>query len=134
MQLIAFDFGLRHIGVATGQSPAGPATEQPVLKARDGIPDWAQIGALLDEWRPARVLVGLPLNMDGTESELSHRARKFANRVHGRFGLPVELVDERLSSVQAKEEVAGRGGSRDYGRQPVDSVAARIILETYFTG
>lgn len=133
MQLIAFDYGLKNIGVASGQTLLGTATPHAPLKARDGIPDWKQLGALLAEWRPELVLVGLPLNMDGTESELSTRARKFANRLAGRFGVKVELVDERLSSFEAKGEVMARGGSRDYGKNPVDSIAARIILETYLT-
>ncbi len=134
MQIIAFDYGLKNIGVATGQTLTGTATAQPPLKAKDGTPDWAAIETLLAEWRPERVLVGLPLNMDDTESELSARARKFANRIHGRFGVAVEMVDERLSSFEAKGEVMARGGSRDYGKHPVDSIAARIILETYLTG
>lgn len=131
MLLIAFDYGLKNIGVACGQTLIGSANPLPPLKARDGIPDWDEIGKLLKEWRPERLLVGLPLNMDGSESELSARARKFANRLHGRFGLEVEMVDERLSSFEAKGEVMARGGSRDYGKNPVDSIAARIILEGY---
>ncbi|WP_211224571.1 Holliday junction resolvase RuvX [Marinimicrobium agarilyticum] len=134
MQIIAFDYGLKNIGVATGQTLTGTGTAQAPLKARDGIPDWAAVEALLGEWRPELVLVGLPLNMDDSESELSARARKFANRLHGRFGVAVEMVDERLSSFEAKGEVMARGGSRDYGKNPVDSIAARIILETYLTG
>lgn len=102
-----------------------------MLKARDGIPNWDEIAALLKEWQPNVVLVGLPLHMDATESELSTRARKFANRLHGRFGVAVELVDERLSSFEAKGEVIRDGGSRHYKTSPVDSIAARIILESY---
>ncbi len=131
--LLAFDYGLRHIGVACGQTITGTASPLPVLKARDGVPNWAVVAALLEEWRPQRLLVGLPLNMDDSESELSERARKFAARLHGRFGLPVELVDERLSSFAAKGEVMARGEQRNYGRQPVDSIAARIILETWLS-
>lgn len=101
------------------------------LKAKDGVPDWNQIETLLKDWQPDLVLVGLPLNMDGSESELSARARKFANRLHGRFGVKIELVDERLSSFEAKGEVMRAGGSRDYKNNPVDSIAARIILEAW---
>ncbi|WP_439509680.1 Holliday junction resolvase RuvX [Marinimicrobium koreense] len=131
MQLLGFDYGLKNIGAATGQTLTGTATPQPPLRARDGVPDWSEVEALLREWQPELVLVGLPLNMDGTESELSARARKFANRIHGRFGVAVEMVDERLSSFEAKGEVMARGGSRDYGKNPVDSIAARLIVETY---
>ena len=135
MQLLAFDYGLNNIGVASGQTESGITTTHPPLKAREGIPDWDQVAALLEDWRPGLVLVGLPLNMDGSESELSKRARKFARRLEGRFGLKTELVDERLSSFEAKGEVMARGGSRgrfqDFGKHPVDGIAARIILETY---
>lgn len=129
--LLAFDYGTKNIGVAVGQTLTLSARELAVLKARDGIPNWDEIAALLKEWQPNVVLVGLPLNMDATESELSTRARKFANRLHGRFGVAVELVDERLSSFEAKGEVIRDGGSRHYKTSPVDSIAARIILESY---
>lgn len=131
MQLLGFDYGLKNIGVASGHTQIGTATAQPPLRAKDGTPQWHEIEALLKEWRPNLVLVGLPLNMDGTESELSARARKFANRIHGRFGVAVEMVDERLSSFEAKGEVMAQGGSRDFGKNPIDSVAARLIVETY---
>ena len=127
--LLAFDYGTKNIGVATGQTITSSANELGGLKAKDGIPDWHQIEKLIKEWQPDLVLVGLPLNMDDTESELSTRARKFANRLHGRFGVKVEMVDERLSSFEAKGEVMSRGGSRDYKHNPVDSIAARLILE-----
>lgn len=130
--LLAFDYGTKNIGVATGQTVTRSANAQAGLKANDGIPDWSQIERLLKEWQPDLVLVGLPLNMDDSESELSARARKFANRLHGRFGVKVELVDERLSSFEAKGEVMERGGSRHYKTNPVDSIAARLILESWF--
>lgn len=129
--LLAFDYGIKNIGVASGQTITRSANSQPPLKAKDGIPDWTQIEKLLNEWQPDLILVGLPLNMDDSESELSARARKFANRLHGRFGAKVEMVDERLSSFEAKSEVMGRGGSRDYKNNPVDSIAARLILESW---
>lgn len=131
--LLAFDYGTQNIGVASGQTITRSANPQTPLKAKDGIPDWNQIEKLLKEWQPDLVLVGLPLNMDDTESELSARARKFANRLHGRFGVKVEMVDERLSSFEAKSEVMDRGGSRNYKKNPVDSIAARVILESWLT-
>lgn len=129
--LLAFDYGTKNIGVASAQTITKTANSLPGLKAKDGIPDWTQIEKLLKEFKPDLVLVGLPLNMDGSESELSTRARKFANRIHGRFGLKVEMVDERLSSFAAKGEVMEQGGSRDYKNNPVDSIAARILLEDW---
>ncbi|MET0355982.1 MAG: Holliday junction resolvase RuvX [Cellvibrio sp.] len=127
--LLAFDYGTRNIGVATGQTITSSANSLAPLKAKDGTPDWSQIEKLIKEWKPDLVLVGLPLNMDDSESELSARARKFANRIHGRFGIKIEMVDERLTSFEAKSEVMNRGGSRDYKHNPVDSIAARLILE-----
>ena len=129
--LLAFDYGTKNIGVASGQTVTRSANSLIPLKAKDGVPDWTQIEKLLADWKPDLVLVGLPLNMDETESELSGRARKFANRIHGRFGIKVELVDERLTSFEAKGEMMSRGGSRDYKNNPVDSIAARLILESW---
>jgi putative Holliday junction resolvase len=129
--LLAFDYGTKNIGVASTQTITKTATALAGLKARDGIPDWNQVERLLQEYKPDLVLVGLPLNMDGSESELSIRARKFANRLHGRFGIKIEMVDERLSSFAAKGEVIKQGGSRDYKNNPVDSIAARILLEDW---
>lgn len=133
LSLLAFDYGLKNIGVAYGQSVTGTASELVPLTARDGVPDWGQVGKLLNEWQPQLLLVGLPLNMDDTESELSQRARKFANRLHGRFGLPVELFDERLTTRLAKEEARGRGHKGNYAARPVDSIAARLLLESWFS-
>jgi len=132
--LLAFDYGTKNIGVACGQTLTGSANELPPLKANDGVPNWEQVARLLKEWQPDCVLVGLPLNMDGSPSELSTRARKFGNRLHGRFGVRVEMVDERLSTYTAKGEVMARGGSRDYKNHPVDSIAARLILESWLVG
>jgi len=131
--LLAFDYGTKNIGVATGQTITNSANSLPPLKAKDGTPDWSHIEKLITEWRPDLVLVGLPLNMDDSESELSARARKFANRLHGRFGVKIEMVDERLTSFEAKGEVMSRGGSRDYKHNPVDSIAARLILEGWLS-
>jgi|SRR5690554_4846440 len=132
LTLLAFDYGLKQIGVASGQTATSSASPLTVLKARDGIPQWEHIAQLLEEWRPDRVLVGLPLNMDGSESELSTRARKFANRLHGRFGVAVEMVDERLTSFAAKAQQQAAGGSTDYRKNPVDALAAKMILEDWF--
>ncbi len=87
---------------------------------------------MLDEWKPDLVVVGLPLNMDDSENDMCARARKFGKRLHGRFHVPVEMVDERLTSFEAKGEVMVGGGSRDFGRHGVDDRAAVLILETWF--
>lgn len=131
-QVMAFDFGTRRIGVAFGQQLLGTARPVTMLSARDGIPEWNQVAALMVEWRPDQLVVGLPLNMDGSENEMCARARKFGKRLHGRFHLPVAMVDERLTSFEAKGEVLAAGGQRDFGRHGVDDLAAVLILETWF--
>jgi putative Holliday junction resolvase len=131
-RVLAFDFGLRRIGVACGQELLGSARPVTMIAARDGVPDWNRIEILLNEWHPDLVVVGLPLNMDGTESDMCARARKFGKRLHGRFHVPVEMMDERLSSFEAKEAVLAEGGSSDFGRHGVDDLAAVLILESWF--
>lgn len=130
--LLAFDFGTRSIGVAIGQEITGTARPLTSLKAQDGIPDWQNVEKLLNEWQPALVIVGLPLNMDGTEQPLTARARKFAQRLHGRFGVTVELHDERLSTVEARADLFERGGFRALDKGSVDAASAVIILESWF--
>ncbi|MFK8259720.1 Holliday junction resolvase RuvX [Erwinia sp. AnSW2-5] len=132
MTMLSFDFGTKSIGVAIGQQLTGTARPLTALKANDGVPDWNKIEALLKEWQPDRVVVGLPLNMDGTEQPLTVRARKFANRLHGRFGVQIELHDERLSTVEARAELFERGGFRALTKGSVDSLSAVIILESWF--
>ncbi|WP_380180304.1 Holliday junction resolvase RuvX [Kalamiella sp. sgz302252] len=130
--LLAFDFGTKSIGVAIGQQLTGTARPLAALKAQDGTPDWSKIETLLKEWQPDFVVVGLPLNMDGSEQPLTARARKFANRLHGRFGVKVELHDERLSTVEARADLFSRGGFRALNKGSVDSLSAVIILESWF--
>ncbi|AUX94670.1 Holliday junction resolvase RuvX [Mixta gaviniae] len=132
MTLLAFDFGTKSIGVAVGQQLTGTARPLAALKAQDGVPNWELIERLLKEWQPDRVIVGLPLNMDGTEQPLTARARKFANRLHGRFGVQVDLHDERLSTVEARADLFARGGFKALTKGSVDSLSAVIILESWF--
>ena len=110
----------------------GTASPLKEVTARDGVPDWAVIGKLLEEWKPALVLVGEPANMDGSDSDMARRARKFANRIHGRFGVPIAMVDERLTSFEAKQMVKERYGAQDFGTWAVDSIAAVLIVEHWF--
>jgi putative Holliday junction resolvase len=130
--VLCFDFGTKTIGVAFGQSITQTATPLSDLKAKDGVPNWDQIKKIIDEWQPNLLVVGLPLNMDGSFSAISQRAKKFANRLHGRFGLPIAMADERLSSFEAKGEIIAQTGSRDFKKNNVDSLAAKIILESWF--
>ncbi|GKW26231.1 Holliday junction resolvase RuvX [Pectobacterium polonicum] len=130
--IIAFDFGTKSIGVAIGQEITGTARALTSFKAQEGIPDWQKVEKLLSEWQPDLVVVGLPLNMDGTEQPLTARARKFANRLHGRFGVAIELHDERLSTVEARADLFERGGFKALDKGSVDAASAVIILESWF--
>ncbi len=129
--VLAFDFGTKSIGVAVGQEITGTASPLAALKANDGIPDWQKIQALYDEWLPNVVVVGLPLNMDGTEQDVTHRAKKFANRLHGRFRKPVETWDERLSTADAKAILFELGGYKKLSKDKVDSVSACVIFASW---
>ncbi|MBT8449649.1 MAG: Holliday junction resolvase RuvX, partial [Gammaproteobacteria bacterium] len=95
--ILAFDYGERKIGVAVGQAITESARPLDPLKAKGGQPQWQQVEELLAEWQPAVVIVGSPLNMDDSEQLLTKRAKKFGNRLHGRFGVQVEWMDERLT-------------------------------------
>ena len=120
--VLAIDFGLKHIGLAVGQSVSRTATPLSAIAARDGTPDWGILDAAINEWRPDRLLVGLPLNMDGSASEMAEQARCFAAALRNRHGQPVELVDERLTTVEAKRL---QPDGDDH------SVAAALIAETW---
>lgn len=130
--MMAFDFGTKSIGVAIGQEITATARPIASLKARDGIPDWGQLEKLLKEWKPDLVVVGLPLNMDGTEQPVTACARKFANRLQGRFGQKVVLHDERLSTVEARSHLFASGGFRALDKGRVDAASACVILESWF--
>ncbi|MFK5216775.1 Holliday junction resolvase RuvX [Glaesserella parasuis] len=130
--VLAFDFGTNSIGCAVGQSITGTAQGLSAFKAQDGIPNWEQIGKVIAQWQPDFLVVGLPLNMDGTEQPLTQRAKKFANRLNGRFNLPVELQDERLTTVEAKSEIFTRGGFKALKKGKVDAISACLILESWF--
>lgn len=119
---MAFDFGTTKIGVAVGQKITGTATPVAVVKARDGIPQWLVIDRLVEEWQPTVLVVGLPINMDGTESDMSKAATRFSRRLHGRYGISIELMDERLSTFEAREFETP---------DQLDAIAAKLILETW---
>ena len=119
---MAFDFGTTKIGVAVGQKITGTASPVAVVKARDGIPQWLEIDRLVEEWQPKVLVVGLPINMDGSESDMSKAAARFSRRLHGRYGIRIELMDERLSTFEARKFEAP---------DQLDSIAAKLILETW---
>ncbi len=120
--VLGFDFGMKRIGVAIGNTMICQAQPLKVISASASDARFAEIQALIAEWTPTRIVVGLPSHPDGAEHEMSARCRRFANQLHGRFNLPVELVDERYSSAV----IAARRG------EVIDDRAAAIILQQYF--
>jgi len=130
--VLAFDFGLRRIGVAVGDWETRLAHPLETIEGCANELRFGRIAALIEAWQARELVAGLPLNMDGTEHDLSRRARRFANQLQGRFRLPVALVDERLTSFDADlrlREAGVRGRSR---RGLDDAVAAQQILQDYF--
>ena len=129
--IIGFDFGKKFIGVAVGQEVTGNASPLGSIKANDGIPHWDTLARYLEEWQPDFIIVGLPLNMDGSEQQLTKDARKFGNRIAGRFGIKVEFQDERLTTADAKAQLFYRGGFKNLKKDNIDAESARLIIESY---
>ncbi|MGQ8364835.1 Holliday junction resolvase RuvX [Glaciecola sp. 1036] len=129
--VLAFDFGTKSIGVAVGQTITATASPLAAIRANEGIPDWQDIIKLVEQWQPDSLVVGLPLNMDGTEQELTRRARKFANRLANQTRLQVHHQDERLSTVDAKARLFELGGYKKLSKDKVDSVSACLIFESW---
>jgi len=129
--LLAFDFGARWIGVAVGDTETRLAHPLGMFEAADASRCMAEVETLVREWQPGRLVVGLPLAMDGGEHDMTRRARRFARRLEARFRLPVTLADERLSSVTAEAHLreTGRGG-REH-KNAAHALAAQIILQSY---
>jgi putative Holliday junction resolvase len=130
--VLGFDFGEKRIGVAVGESTLGLA--HPLATIAEAARDrrFAAIAALVEEWRPALLVVGLPFHADGREHEMTRRCRRFARSLEGRFRLPVALVDERLSSLAADRDLRDAGLGGRSGKALRDQAAARIILQGYF--
>ena len=130
--VLAFDFGEKRIGVAVGNMSVGIAHPLDTIVSESNDVRFAAIAAMIAEWQPGRLVVGLPSYLDGTEHELSRLCRKFANRLHGRFNLPVMLVDERLTSAEASQSLNEMGIRGRSQKAMLDQVAAQRILQSYF--
>ena len=129
--ILTFDFGTSRFGVAIGQTITGTASELPPFAAKDGIPSWQVIDQLVQTWQPDLLLVGIPLNMDGTMSEMGLRADKFRRRLQARYQIASSGFDERLSSFEAKG-IALKQGKRNFKQHSVDSLAAKLIFESWY--
>ena len=133
--LLAFDFGLRRIGIAVGDWETHLAHPLEVIDAEDNDTRFGRIAALINEWKPSALVVGLPLSMDGEPHEMTRRAQRFAKQLTGRFSLPVSLVDERLTSFDADlrlREAGVRGDPKSKARKGMtDTFAAQQILQDF---
>lgn len=131
-QVLGFDFGTTRIGVASGQSLIQSTSELSPVRAKDGVPNWQQLDSIISLWQPDILVVGIPINMDGSISEMSRRARRFANKIQDKYQLPCFIIDERLSTREAKSIHFARGGSTNFRQESVDGIAAQLILQSWF--
>lgn len=130
--VLAFDFGEKRIGVAVGETLLALAHPLLTIEAEDNAGKFEQIASLLQEWQPALLVVGLPMTLDGEAHAMTALAQKFAQRLEGRFNLPVMMVDERLSSAEASQSLREAGIKGRAQKQHLDQVAAQTILQSYF--
>ncbi|MCL2829689.1 MAG: Holliday junction resolvase RuvX [Betaproteobacteria bacterium] len=129
--ILAFDFGEKRIGVAVGESSLRQAHPLTVIQNTTRIARFAAIAALIDEWKPVLLVVGLPTAHDGTAHEMTQRCTRFGNQLRGRFNLPVDFVDERFTSIEAESLLRASGRGTRKTKPHVDAVAAQVILQSY---
>lgn len=122
--LLCFDYGTKRIGVAVGQSLTGTASPLDIIRVYKNKPDWKAIEKIIENWKPDAIVVGIPLQMNNEQQEMTQAADKFARQLEGRFNLPVYGIDERLSTFEAEQ--------RTNKKTSIDDVAAQAILETWF--
>ena len=130
--VLAFDFGEKRIGVSVGETLLSLAHPLLTIDAEDNAAKFEQITSLLHEWQPALLIVGLPMTMDGDAHAMTALAQKFAQRLEGRFNLPVMMIDERLTSAEAAQSLREAGITGRAQKQHLDQVAAQTILQSYF--
>lgn len=130
--VLAFDFGERRIGVATGETLLGSAHPLTVIHAESNDDRLVAVARLIEEWRPERLVVGLPTHVDGTPHEMTRLARRFGERLERRFGLPVNYADERLTSRDAESRLRETGRNSKSAKPLLDAVAAQLILQNWF--
>jgi putative Holliday junction resolvase len=129
--LLGFDFGLKHIGVAVGQTLTRTTRGLTSLKAHGGIPHWPDIDQLIKTWQPQAIVVGIPCHMDGKEHHITHAARGFANALAQHYPITIHRMDERLSSAEARAQLFDQGGYRALSKQAIDQRSAQLILQSW---
>ena len=129
--VMAFDFGLRNIGIAIGQNITKSASTFYAIKAKEGEPDWMKLDSIVKEWEPSLFIVGDPINMDGTKSEFNKRILKFSNDLKKRYAINIYKMDERLTTKEAKERIKDESNGLQASANK-HSISAQIILEDWF--
>jgi len=132
--ILAFDFGLKRTGVAVGNTLTGSATPECTLQSKDDAPDWQGITKLIDAWKPSKIIVGMPTELDGSENPLQKSVTRFSNQLNGRYNIPVEHENEQFSSIEAAQrlkQLRQSGRKQKIKKEEVDKIAASIILETW---
>ena len=127
--IMGFDFGTKKIGVAIGQMVTATATPLSIIRVKKGVPNWCMLEKLISQWKPERLVVGLPLNMDDSHSNMSRRALKFSSELENRFGIAVSNVDERLSTFEARQLY--KNGRTESSQEELDDKVAALILESW---
>ena len=130
--IVAFDFGLKHIGMAVGQEITNTAQTFYSLKAESGEPNWDELDIIVRDWQPKLFVVGNPINMDGSDSDIKEKSDKFSNLIRQRYNIPVELMDERLSTREARERMKSDSGHFVDASADTHQISAQIILESWF--
>ncbi|WWO96843.1 MAG: Holliday junction resolvase RuvX [Candidatus Dasytiphilus stammeri] len=128
---LAFDFGTKSIGVAIGQTITNTATPLLSINTINHCPNWSQIKIHIYQWNPDRIIIGLPLNMDGTEQSVTQDSRNFAHQIKIRFKIPIQFHDERLTTIEARHQLFLKRGCKSLTKSNIDSLSAAIILESF---
>ena len=132
--VIAFDFGLKRTGVAIGNLLTASASPECTLHSKDGTPDWDAITKLINEWKPTQIVVGMPTELDGSESPLKKTVDRFCNQLRGRYNLKVDTENEQFTSIEAGQrlkQLRQSGRKQKVAKDEVDKIAAAIILESW---
>jgi putative Holliday junction resolvase len=127
--ILSFDFGMKYIGVAVGQKLTNTTNSLPAIPAKDGIPHAGYIEKLMSQWQPSKIIVGNPLTLDGSPQDITFCARKFANRLHEQYKIPVHMIDERYTTKEAKKLVEYSNNNQYF--EDVNSKAAELILQRW---
>jgi putative Holliday junction resolvase len=128
---LGFDFGYKRIGIATGQEVTATARPLTTIEAKQGVPNWDLLMSIIQEWSPQALVVGLPTCINDKELYTTAAARKFAKELEKRTALTVYLVDERLTTKEARAQLFAEGGYKKIKNTQVDSIAASLILEQW---